>query len=185
MDERGKKKKFEIQQDLEQLISDAFLPILASNRNFIHQVSNVNPRYRQHTNVLRTYKNQVVKEHDKDFLQMLKVSLLYTKNTDSSVETKIYLESLVRTHYRHSFAVLDQDHQEEVKQLKGRINDAYQDALCSSNLSYASPLHLSFALELSVNYEQLQDHEKAIEIADEAFRKALPVIDDLQDDVWR
>ena len=49
----------------------------------------------------------------------------------------------------------------------GQLSDAYSEALTNLNLSYASPLRLTFALQLSTNHhEEQQELDKAIEIAD-------------------
>ena len=59
--------------------------------------------------------------------------------------------------------------------------DAYQQTLANSSLSCASKLRLDFAIKQALHYEEVNDLDKAIEIAEEALQKSPAAMSDLTD----
>ncbi|KAH0790955.1 14-3-3 protein [Histomonas meleagridis] len=179
----------ELNPDERNLLSVAYKALTGSCRSTLRtinafleddSVKNVPERVEK----LTALKESLTKELDqycKDLIELTDSKLI--KDNQDAV-TKVFYEKLKADYYRYSVEFKDEADRAEGS---NKAKEAYEKALeiAKEQLNKANPAYLGLALNYSVFlYEIIGKKQEAIDLADAAFKEAVDLLDELDEDEY-
>lgn len=117
-----------------------------------------------------------------EVVELVNDCLLPSVKDDGDMESKTFYLKMKGDYYRYVAEVIDSDSDIDNSE---NANEAYKDAyeICKGHMDAAHPIRLGLALNYSVFFYEIKtQHQKACEIAKEAFDDAIKQMDENPDD---
>jgi len=109
---------------------------------------------------------------------------------DADMEAKIFYQKMKGDYYRYLAEIIVGENADEAKKssIVEKASEAYAGAFdtCKENMKPTHPIRLGLALNYSVFfYEIMNSHEKACELAKEAFDQAIAELDNVPEENYK
>merc|ERR1712055_294737 len=183
----------ELSNEERNLLSVAYKNVVGARRSSWRVISSIEQKYdnnEKKQKMAREYRQKIEKELQAicdDVLNLLKDFLIKdtTEPSDSTKESKVFYLKMRGDYYRYKAEVATGEEREAiVKDSDEAYKGAYE--LAKDSMVSTHPIRLGLALNYSVfHYEIRNDHDKACEMAKDAFEKAINDLDAVSEENYK